>query len=130
MKCTCGRAKGIGRLCGTCQAAFRAEYPRRRTERVHAHDPNRCPKHLAWVRSFACAVPVCREKDIHAHHVRERSGGGMGLKPGDEWVVGLCGAHHRELHYIGAVSFDMLYGVNLRARAEALAERSPHLKAR
>lgn len=84
------------------------------------------PKHRAWVRKRPCTVhgADCRGQ-VHAHHVRNGTDGGMGLKPHDRWVVPLCAYHHDELHRNGARSFERAYNVNLASEALALAERSP-----
>ena len=128
--CQCGRPVqgGIGRRCGICQASFRTAHPRRRIARVAAPDPRRCPAHLEWIRSLACAVPGCRGKS-EAAHVRQNSGAGTGLKPADKWAVPLCGpnGHHQEQHRLGHVAFDAKYGVNLRSLAQTLAGKSPYL---
>jgi hypothetical protein len=56
------------------------------------------------------------------------TGCGMGMKPGPEWTVPLCHDHHHEQHQIGHRAFDERYSLDLRALAEFLAARSPHLK--
>ena len=89
------------------------------------------PQHLAWVRRFACSIVgpdhVCMGK-IEAHHVREHTGGGVGLKPPDWWAIPLCASAHRELHNIGHLTFAERHSINLRATAEYLARISPHRK--
>ncbi len=49
------------------------------------------------------------------------------MKPDDCWTVPLCGWHHGELHTVGARTFERRHGLDLRAMAERLATRSPHL---
>lgn len=89
----------------------------------------RCAAHLQWLRGFQCSVSDCQHMDtgIHAHHVRENTGAGTGLKPGDDWAVPLCGHHHSQLHNIGARSFEADTGVNLRTLAAEFASKSPAL---
>ena len=92
--------------------------------------PTRCPAHLAWIRSRPCCIPGCRGQNIEAHHERRGSGGGTGIKPGDEWAIPLCHGHHREGHQIGWQTFDARHNVNLRSVAQALALASPPLTRR
>lgn len=90
--------------------------------------PIRCQRHRTWVCTRPCAAlgRDCRGA-MHAHHVREGTGGGGSMKPGDEWCVPLCTGHHMEVH-LGARTFATRHGVDLRALANLLARRSPHLK--
>jgi hypothetical protein len=85
-------------------------------------------QHLAWVRSLPCSVlrPTCGTV-IHAHHVRAGTGGGTGIKPGDEWAVPLCAGHHSEGHTGGWRTFEAKYRVDLRRVAMELAVASPFL---
>lgn len=93
--------------------------PRRRSAKL-------CPEHLVWVRTLPCAVPSCLSReDSQACHVRQNTGAGMGMKPGDAWAVPMCGCHHREQHQIGHAAFDAKYGINLRKLAEELVQLSP-----
>ena len=81
----------------------------------------RCPAHLKWVAKHLCVVPGCDERDpekIVAHHVRNGTDGGMGMKPGDQWVVSLSHKHHVELHNIGQDTFEKRYDIDLLALAE------------
>lgn len=99
-------------------------------EAVRDPDPGSNPRHLSWIRKLPCSVhgPDCRGR-VHAHHVRENTGAGTGLKPGDAWTVPLCGEfHHLEFHRIGAQSFAAKHGIDLRALAIRLASASPHIK--
>jgi len=93
-----------------------------------AAKPGENDRHLAWVRSLPCAIGSVRCGAItHAHHVRERSGGGVGMKPGDRWAVPLCPAHHSEGHTTGWKTFEERHRVDLRAVAVGLAAASPYL---
>lgn len=83
--------------------------------------------HLKWIRGMNCCVKGCTGRPIHAHHVRIRSGSGIGLKPGAEWTVPLCQAHHSVLHLIGSTTFNDRHGVDMRALAIDLAGRSPYI---
>lgn len=93
-----------------------------------AGEPRQNETHLRWVRKMTCAV---RNPDCHgptqAHHVRENSGAGTGLKPGSEWTVPLCEFHHMVGHTRGWVTFQMEHGIDLRALSIRLAEASPHI---
>lgn len=88
----------------------------------------RCASHLQWVRGHFCTVigEGCDGSKIEAAHVRSSLDGGVGLKPGDQWTIPLCGWHHREQHQIGESAFERKYKINMRAIAEGLAARSPH----
>ncbi|CAB4137821.1 Protein of unknown function DUF968 [uncultured Caudovirales phage] len=121
-------------ICARCQAVAREA----RAERLKAKPARalvqRRPKltgasgHLEWIRSLPCCVGLAScGAFIHAHHVRECTGGGTGLKPPDRWAVPLCPAHHLELHQRGARTWGLKYGIDLRQRAEDLAAQSPHL---
>lgn len=86
------------------------------------------PGHMQFVRGFVClaaASGTCIGK-IHAHHVRNGTHAGLGLKPHDKWVVPLCARHHDELHTRGADTFEAKYKIDLKKCAEELARRSPH----
>lgn len=108
-------------------AVVRAEYARKR--QVRRPSKTRCPAHLEWIRSLPCAVPGCATVPCEAAHVRQGTGGGMGLKPPDRFSAPLCREHHREQHQIGHRAFDQKYGVSLLALAGELAAQSPHLHA-
>ena len=137
--CTCGRSiYGMGRRCAVCQADYqagRADIPAKVPRRgVRAQD-DRNPEHLKWIRSMRCAVQGCEGRS-QAAHVRMNTGGGTGMRPGDEWTVPLCGpggwgpgseGHHAEQHRVGHAAFDRRYDLDLRAMAERLAAESPHL---
>lgn len=90
----------------------------------------RSPGHLSWVRGFSCCVegrnePGCGGK-IEAAHVRTGTDGGTGLKPGDNWVIPLCGIHHSRQHQLGETSFERFYGISMKAIAADLWQKSPH----
>lgn len=126
--CRCGRAiYGLGKRCRTCQAEFKAE---RITDEPKFPKPprgiqeGRSPDHLAWIRTLPCAVPGCIEKS-QAAHVRQGTGGGMGMKPDDRWTLPLCGAlHHPEQHRIGHRAFDLKYDIDSRGIAASLWEQA------
>ena len=88
----------------------------------------RCPAHLAWVRSHGCCVPGCKTTSrIEAAHVRTGTGGGMGMKPGDEWTISLCRQHHADQHSLGEPAFGHRHQLDLRALAAEFAAKSPAL---
>lgn len=130
-ECGCGRKLyALGKRCRDCQAAYKAARAAARPprqKRTPKAKPGRYPAHLAWIRTLPCAVRSCPNPSIAAH-VRENTGGGMGMKPADEFCVPLCNEHHTQQHSVGHRAFDEKYGVSLRALAERLAILSPHLK--
>lgn len=122
---------GPGARCSPCQAVVRAN---RQADRIVSSKPRRakpsprCPEHLAWIRTLPCTVRGCLTGEaIHAHHVRNGTGAGTGLKPGDEWTVPICPQHHREIHQAGRKTFEDRYQVDLRETAIRLAAASPWL---
>lgn len=79
-------------------------------------------RHLKFVASLPCIK--CYSTPCDAAHIRMRTGGGMGMKPGDNWTVPLCRIHHREQHQIGEPAF---WGINIdeaRSIAQILWEVS------
>lgn len=84
----------------------------------------RSPEHLAFVRMHPCCVHGCQQMPIEAAHVRSGTGGGMGVKPGDEWVISLCRQHHAEQHRIGEAEFESRYGIDMKALAKEFADAS------
>ena len=97
--------------------------PKRNTKTRRRHT---CQSHLKWVRGHRCCVPGCDKKPIEAAHVRSGTGGGMGMKPHDRWVISLCSTHHHEQHSIGERPFEKRYGIDMKALAIEFASRSPH----
>ncbi len=86
----------------------------------------RCPAHMKWVRSHHCCVPGCDLRPIEAAHVRTGTGGGTGMKPGDDWVISLCSGCHRRQHQIGEAAFERETGISMRDLAREFFSRSPH----
>ncbi|QPQ55559.1 DUF968 domain-containing protein [Allosphingosinicella flava] len=86
----------------------------------------RCPGHCTFVRNHECCVPGCGGRPIEVAHVRTGTGGGIGVKPSDRWVISLCRDHHSEQHRIGEASFEKRHGIDMRALAEEFARKSPH----
>lgn len=86
----------------------------------------RSSEHLSWVSTQPCIVSGCWASQCDAAHVRRGTGGGMGLKPGDQWVIPLCRVHHREQHQIGEAAFERLYHLDLKNLAEATWAHSPY----
>lgn len=60
-------------------------------------------KHLEFIRSLSCCV--CGSIPCDAAHIRKGTGGGMGMKPGDDCVIPLCRSCHMGQHRTGEVSF-------------------------
>lgn len=102
--------------------------PRRIPKEAKPEKRWRSPAHLAFVRSHECCVPGCSRRPIEAAHVRTGTGGGMGMKPADYWVISLCGSvegHHAEQHNIGEAAFEKKYGIDMKALATEFAFASP-----
>lgn len=105
--------------------------PRRRKApkmNVSERGPLRCIPHLQFVRGFECCASGhgnCAGK-IEAMHVRCGTDGRMGEKPGDNFSIPGCSAHHREQHQIGEKTFAAKYGIDLLAIANKLWQISPH----
>lgn len=120
------RAARAERLAARPQAAVApakdAPPRRRRRRKRNVNEP-----HLAWVRTLPCSVRGCLHSSV-PHHVRLGTGGGTGLKPGDEWTVPLCTPHHDELHQVGALTFEARRQTgSLKDLAERIAARSPFI---
>ena len=100
----------------------------RKLEKAEAN-PERSPKHMAWIRRvFVCAAWASEECEgpNHAHHVRTAATAGTGMKPSDFQTVPLCAKHHSDLHTMGSKTFEEKHGVDLMAEARRLAAVSPH----
>lgn len=65
-------------------------------------------KHRKFIASLPCAI--CPRTDVQAAHVRKGNGGGMGLKPSDEFCVPLCVEHHQVQGEMGEVNFWFPFG--------------------
>jgi hypothetical protein len=50
----------------------------------------------------------------------------MGVKPGDEWTLSLCVAHHAQQHDVGEKSFEDRHGIDMKNLAREFARLSPH----
>lgn len=90
-----------------------------------AERQRRSPAHRAWVRGHACCV-CGTYAGIEAAHVRTGTDGGVGIKPGDRWVISLCGEHHRQQHSIGETPFEALHKIDMKRLAVEFAAKSPH----
>lgn len=99
--------------------------PRIRHKSKRENDGKKCPRHLKFVRSFACSVPGCQRWPIEAHHIRTAANSGTGMKPADRWVISLCLEHHNEVHN-GQETFEAKYGLDPTELAGEFARKSPH----
>jgi hypothetical protein len=100
---------------------------RRKRERMAHKDASviRCPGHLQFVRGFQCSVENERcGGTIQAAHVRIGGNAGMGIKPGDDRTIPLCGIHHAEQHAIGETSFEARYGISMAEIAAKIWAKS------
>lgn len=85
----------------------------------------RFPAHLRWVRAHVCSVSDCNEAKTVAAHVRTRTGGGMGKKPPDWWVLSLCNSCHYHQHNVGESEFETVTNLDMRTLAIEFAKASP-----
>lgn len=89
--------------------------------------PIRCAGFLQYVRGHNCCCvesdPTGCEGKIEAAHVRRGTNGGIGSKPGDNFSIPLCSAHHREQHSIGEQSFEKRHGFKMLQVADRLWRR-------
>lgn len=90
----------------------------------------RSESHKRWVRGFECAagskIDAC-EGRIESAHARKGTDGGTGMDPSDCWVIPLCAHHHKTVqHTIGEPEFERRYGIDMKAIAKALWDKSPH----
>lgn len=88
----------------------------------------RSEAHKKFVRAHACCVPGCDDRPIEAAHVRLGTDGGMGMKPGDQWTISLCSAHHRQQHQMGEREFEKSHGIDMNALAVEFIAKSPARK--
>lgn len=59
--------------------------------------------HLAFIRTLPCCM--CGYGESQAAHLRIGTGGGMGMKPGDNFTVPLCFTCHARQHREGERTF-------------------------
>ena len=52
----------------------------------------------------------------------------MGMKPGDQWTISLCSAHHRQQHQMGEREFEKSHGIDMNALAVEFIAKSPARK--
>lgn len=87
--------------------------------------------HRKWVRAHECVLwanplsPCDMNHPTEAAHYRTAANSGTGKKPGDEWLLPCCRAHHREQHQIGQHAFELRYGISMRDLALGYARESP-----
>jgi len=90
---------------------------------------HRSPEHLSAVRSLCCLI--CGAYGCEAAHVRYASAehgkpeSGRGIKPGDQWTVPLCPAHHREQHGSGEREWWRRKGIDPLVVARRLWAATP-----
>lgn len=60
-------------------------------------------KHLRFIASLPCAATG--RGDVQAAHIRKGNGGGMGMKPPDNFCVPLNWEVHNRQHWLGAEEF-------------------------
>jgi len=101
--------------------------PRRKPFRkTIARGPRRLwPRHRAFIRQHHCVVNGCAAEPIEVSHVRTAANAGTGLKPHDAFAVSMCFQHHWQYHRLGHLTFEGLYGLDLKAIAAEFVRRSP-----
>lgn len=109
--------------------------PRAKIARASKGNLWRSPAHRKWVRSLQCAVRGCNATRIECAHVRNSDltpsdeKGGTGIKPGDNWTIPLCAAHHAEQTHDGEMAFEERHVINMGEMALALMCKSPYVRA-
>ena len=102
---------------------------RRKKPKMMLREPSqiRSPQHLAWIRGHECVLNglACMGR-LEAAHVRTGTDGGTSVKPSDSWTLPLCSYHHLLQHNMGETNFERRYGINMKAIASELWQRSPH----
>lgn len=84
---------------------------KRKRPRSHEQD------HLKFIRALPCIICLTRNL-IQAAHLRAgnpvygKRTTGMSEKPGDEWTLPLCAAHHEEQHRGNEMAFWARYGIS------------------
>lgn len=110
--------------------ALPARKPKTRKPAKARKVPRRCKPHLKFVGDHACSgcgTFGTDDNPVEAAHLRLGTGGGMGLKPADRWVISLCHrCHHGEQHQKGERTFWDRRDVDPKALAEEFARKSPH----
>lgn len=71
--------------------------------------PIKDPGYLAQVRMLPCCV-CYTPPPSHAHHQIGTKDKGMGMKVDDRRTMPLCGVCHQELHMLGHVTWESIYG--------------------
>ena len=62
-------------------------------------------RHLDFIRELPCCVCGKSSGKSQAAHVRLGNGGGMGMKPGDDFTIPMCAACHHSQHQKGERAF-------------------------
>lgn len=107
---------------------------RKKRAKMGLREPSqiRCQGHIQWIRGFPCSIElhgdhVCTGR-IEAHHMREGSNGGVGLKCDDSTCVPLCSHAHQNFHSMGVDTFQTRYHIDLVKTSKVFWEWSPHGK--
>lgn len=127
------RAKKPLRAKAPMKRASERERKERRTGKKTLADKRRRsgrhdPVHLAFVARLPC---LCRGRpglpcsgSVVAAHIRTAANSGTGLKPSDRETVPMCSAHHM-LQHKGEKTFELQYGIDLKAEAKRIAALNP-----
>jgi hypothetical protein len=74
-------------------------------------NPKRKYAHRQFIRDLPCLV-CGKAAPSECAHVRQRTDGGMGMKPDDRYTLPLCHAHHSEQHVTGETTFWGRVGID------------------
>lgn len=81
---------------------------------IPKNKPIRSRKHRFFIASLPCVITGAH--DVQAAHLRFQNGGGMGLKPSDEYCLPLSCLEHALQHKMGEVKYWEQYGGIERAK--------------
>ena len=81
-----------------------ARIPRTVARSKSRPDLRRRAQHLAFVRQLP-RVACGKAAPSESAHVRTRTDGGAGMKPGDRYAIPLCNACHEKQHRSGELTF-------------------------
>lgn len=96
-------------------------------------DKIRSPRHRAWIRKHRCIlwnwhdVHEC-QGPVECCHVKSGNGATNRSKASDAKTIPMCRRLHDEQTRMGEARFQLKYGIDMNAYADAYAKASPFLK--